>query len=185
MQSGGDAFPSQRTSVADVRAGASGARETPIVATARRLLRAGPQAVVEVLEALNARTRFRFTGLYRVEPPILRNLALFDRENPQLWAGGTCSALTDTYCSLVVADGAPFTTPDAPNDPRLTAHAARTSVLSYVGVPVRGRSGRVEGTLCHFDSRPRLAPAGEMAVLEAVAALLTDALLIDSHGASS
>ena len=183
--SGGDSFPPAATSVSGAWAGAVGARDAQIVASARRLLGSGPRAVVDVLAALNARTRFRFTGLYRVEPPILRNLVLFDRENPQLRAGGVCCALDDTYCALVASGGAPFTTADAPNDPRLTAHAARTSVLSYVGVPVRGPSGRVEGTLCHFDARPRLAPAGEMAVLEAVAALLSDALQIDPRDASS
>lgn len=149
----------------------------PIAAVARRLLaRGGSGAVLAVLGALNARTRFRFTGLYRIEPPVLRNVVLFDRENPLVRAGGECSVLDDTYCSLVGRSGRPFMTPDAPNDPRLGQHAARTSVLSYVGVPVRGRSGRIEGTLCHFDARPRLAPVGEIGVLESVAVLLADAL---------
>lgn len=48
---------------------------------------------------LNARTRHRFTGVYRFEPPMLRSVALFDRENPSVLAyhaapliddGGTC-----------------------------------------------------------------------------------------------
>lgn len=158
-----------------VSEGARGAAETPAVAV-RRLLREGADGLPAVLATLNARTRFRFTGLYRVEPPLLRNVALFDRENPLVRAGGGCSALSDTYCSIVAGAGAPFTTVDAPTDPRLVAHAARTSVLSYVGVPVRGRHGRIEGTLCHFDSRPRLAPAGEIAVLESVAPMLADLL---------
>lgn len=154
-----------------------------IVATVRRVLHGAPDALVAVLGALNARTRFRFSGLYRVEPPLLRNVALFDRENPLLRAGGGCSALDDTYCSVVAADGVPFRTADARADPRLVAHSARSSVLSYVGVPVRGRDGRIAGTLCHFDSRPRLAPAGEIAVLEAVAPLLADALADGLGGA--
>ena len=37
---------------------------------------------------LNERTRYRFTGLYRADPPLLRNIGLFDRENPDIDASG-------------------------------------------------------------------------------------------------
>src|SRR5690349_7006368 len=46
-----------------------------------RLHDLGPKGA---LEFLNARTRYRFTGIYHAEPPLLRNLFLFDRENPSL-----------------------------------------------------------------------------------------------------
>ena len=124
------------------------------------------------LGLLNARTRYRFTGLYRVEPPLLRNLHLFDRENPALEVCGDISLLEDTYCAFPAATGEPFATPDAPADARLVAHAARGTVISYVGVPIRGVDGRVRGTLCHFDCRPRLMPDGEAELLARVAPLL-------------
>lgn len=156
--------------LADVRRVAPDALIARAVSNARSALWRGAHAV---LATLNARTRFRFTGLYRVEQPMLRNVALFDRENPMLRAAGQCSALTDTYCNIVAANALALAVADAATDGRLIGHPARGSVLSYVGVPVRDRAGRVAGTLCHWDTRPRLAPAGELVVLERVAALLS------------
>lgn len=153
----------------DVRRVAPDALIARAVASARSALWRGAHAV---LATLNARTRFRFTALYRVEAPVLRNIALFDRENPTLHAAGQCSALRDTYCNIVAANALALAVADAASDARLIAHPARDSVLSYIGVPVRDRAGRVAGTLCHWDTRPRLAPAGELLVLERVAELL-------------
>jgi GAF domain-containing protein len=135
--------------------------------------------LVGALALLNQRTRFRFTGVYRVVPPELHNVALFDRENPQLNVSGAVCGLTETYCSIVYESGRPFRVGDARADSRLTIHAARDSVQSYAGIPVRLPGGRVLGTLCHFDGRPRIMTARELSVLEEVAPLfvpwLTDA----------
>lgn len=130
--------------------------------------------VVPALAYLNARTRFRFTGIYRVEPPFLRNLHLFDRENPTLNVSGNVCALEDTYCSITASGGRGFATPDAPADRRLNEHAARHSVISYCGIPIRLEDGRVWGTLCHFDVRPRLIPRAEVPVLESVVTLFAE-----------
>jgi GAF domain-containing protein len=120
------------------------------------------------LQYLNARTRYRFTGIYHVEPPVLRNICLFDRENPTLDCSGAVTRLDETYCSITSSRSAPFATADASRDPRLRDHAARESVLCYSGVPIRLPSGATWGTLCHFDLRPRLMAETEIAVLEAV-----------------
>ncbi len=128
--------------------------------------------LVAALRVLNERTRFRFTGVYHADPPVLRNVVLFDRENPTLNVSGDVAVLEETYCGITYGTGAPFVTADAPGDARLVTHAARDSVLSYSGVPIRMRSGRPWGSLCHFDVRPRLLPADELPVLEVVAALL-------------
>lgn len=127
----------------------------------------------QALSALNSRTRFRFTGLYRVEPPSLRNEYLFDRENPSLSLGGEVTPLSNTYCGIVAATKQPFVADDAPHDARLVAHPARESVVSYAGVPVRTADGRIFGTLCHFDLRPRILPPDELAILEAVSTVLS------------
>ena len=132
-----------------------------------RLHDLGPKGA---LEFLNARTRYRFTGIYHAEPPLLRNLFLFDRENPSLHVtAGTVSPLDDTYCGIVVSHVEEFATNDAGLDPRLTKHAARESVVSYAGVPLRLDSGRAWGTLCHFDDRPRLLLDSELAVMQGAA----------------
>ena len=133
---------------------------------ARILASSGPTAA---LAFLNERTRFRFTGVYRAEPPLLYNVHLYDRENPTLNVSGDVRRLDETYCEFVCGEDRPFDTPDAPADHRLEAHAARQRVQSYCGVPIRHASGRVWGTLCHFDARPRLLPRSEIALLELVA----------------
>lgn len=157
------------TDLVDVRRVAPDALIARTVASARSALWRGAHAV---LATLNARTRFRYTGLYRVEVPVLRNVALFDRENPMLRAAGQCTPLNETYCNIVSANALALAVADAESDVRLIGHPARPTVLSYVGVPIRDRGGRVVGTLCHWDTRPRLAPAGEIIVLERVAELL-------------
>ncbi|HEY5086721.1 MAG TPA: GAF domain-containing protein, partial [Gemmatimonadaceae bacterium] len=126
------------------------------------------------LGLLNARTRYRFTGVYRVEPPVLRNEYLFDRENPELTLGGDVSPLDHTYCGIVAATRAPFFSADARTDVRLAKHAARDSVVSYIGVPVVKTDGRIFGTLCHFDLRPRILPLDELAVLESISRLVSE-----------
>ena len=127
--------------------------------------------VVGALRYLNARTRFRFTGVYHADPPLLRNVFLFDRENPALNVSGENAPLEETYCSITYATHRPFLANDAPRDPRAPAHAACDPVISYAGVPIRRGSGMVWGTLCHFDVRPRLLESGELEVLEIVAPL--------------
>ena len=124
------------------------------------------------LAMLNQRTRFRFTGLYRVSPPQLRNVALYDRENPVLRISGAVCALSDSYCSIVYERGRSFRVSDATAEARLHAHPARDAVQSYGGVPVRLPGGSILGTLCHFDGRPRIMPASELIVLREVAPLL-------------
>jgi GAF domain-containing protein len=138
------------------------------------------EGLAAALAMLNQRTRFRFTGLYRVEPPALRNVGLYDRENPTLSISGAVCALTDTYCSIVRERGRPFRVSDAPAEARLRAHPARESVQSYAGVPVRLPGGHLLGTLCHFDGRPRIIAASEMSLLQELAPLLATWLTLDS-----
>lgn len=142
------------------------------------LLRSG---VLGALRFLNARTRFRFTGIYRADPPNLRNLFLTDRENPSLNVSGEVCPLDETYCGITCARELAFMTADAQRDRRLAAHPARDSVLSYAGVPLRLPGARPWGTLCHFDLRPRLLRASEVTVLQQVAPLFVDWLR--GHGA--
>ena len=131
-----------------------------------------------LLARLNARTRFRFTGVYRIDPPRLRNLALYDRENPSLRLGGGVSALAETCCAIVVETGTGFATGAAHADARLDAHAAQHGpVQAYQGVPLCAANGGVWGTLCHYDLRPRLLPVEELEVLTWIAAYLPASLL--------
>lgn len=131
-----------------------------------------------VLSALNRRTRFRYTGVYHADPPYLRNLLLFDRENPRLNLSGEVCPLEETYCSLVYRTARTFGTRNAPRDERLVSHPRRDNVISYFGVPIRRANGTVWGTLCHFDVKPRLVATVEIPVLESAASII--AVWLDS-----
>ena len=134
------------------------------------------EGVPAVIAHLNARTRYRYTGVYRVDPPYLRNVHLHDRENPKLRLSGDINTLRDTYCAITAAGGVPFAIDDAAVDARLAGHAARCTVLSYLGVPIRAADGGAWGTLCHFDARPRVTPSGELPVLEWAASAIAGRL---------
>ena len=129
----------------------------------------------EALAFLNSRTRHRYTGLYRFDPPMLRNVCLYDRENPRLHVGSD-SPMSETYCSIVGERAAPFATPNALGDASLAAHPARSDVQAYCGAPVQDGDGRCVGSLCHFDVRPRLVPETEIPIMERIAQLLTAAV---------
>jgi GAF domain-containing protein len=128
----------------------------------------------DALGFLNGRTRYRFTGIYRCDPPALVIRSLYDRENPMLEHSGEIRELDGTFCSIVVATGRPFSTRDAPVDPLTLGYRVRREVTSYCGVPIRMRSGQVAGVLCHYDLRLRLPPEGEVTVLESVAPYLAE-----------
>jgi GAF domain-containing protein len=162
--------PDQHRSGQDSKTNAGGATPGGVEKIVAGLLR--DAGIGRVLRYLNGRTRYRFTGIYHVEPPLLRNVHLFDRENPTLDCSGAVSRLDETYCSITSSRSVPFATADASRDPRLREHAARESVLCYSGVPIRLASGATWGTLCHFDLRPRLMPDEETAVLQAVVPMI-------------
>lgn len=147
----------------------SAATPHPVVARCAALLESS--GLHAVLADLNTRTRHRYTGVYAFDPPTLRSLCLFDRENPGIIRGGD-TPMVESYCSIVGGDAAPYATADASRELRLNGHPARASVLAYCGVPLRDDAGTCFGTLCHFDVRPRLVPADEIPVLEQVALLI-------------
>lgn len=127
--------------------------------------------IIGALRFLNGRTRYRYTGLYHVEPPFLRNVQLFDRENPALNVSGELKPLHETYCAIVRDTNDTVLIADALADARFVAHPARESVLSYCGVAIRTEDGQPCGSLCHFDVRPRLLSVQESHVLEGAAPL--------------
>jgi GAF domain-containing protein len=122
---------------------------------------------------LNARTRHRFTGVYAFESLLLRNLCMFDRENPDLRVGSD-GLMEETYCSITGQGRKPFTLEDSSTDGRVAKHAARSSVISYCGVPLLTSEGTAFGTLCHFDLRPRIVPMSEIPLMESAAPLVLE-----------
>ncbi|MEO5763065.1 MAG: response regulator, partial [Vicinamibacteria bacterium] len=135
----------------------------------------GAHGVQEALRFLNSRTAHRFTGIYRFDPPTLRNLALLDADDRAV-AQGEHPPMEATYCSIVGTFERPFATEDTLQDERLRAHPARESVRSYCGVLLRRDDGTPFGTLCHFDLVPCDVPVAELALMEAAAPLLMKAI---------
>ena len=62
-----------------------------------------------------------------------------------------------TFCNAVRACGEPVYFSDAADEPRFrdSALVREHGIRSHVAVPLRNRNGRLFGTLCAFDSRPR------------------------------
>jgi PAS domain S-box-containing protein len=81
-------------------------------------------------------------------------------------------ALDASPCAVTVRLGVPVPVPEAAGDDRL-AHlpaAVDGSLVAYLGVPLRARSGEVVGALAVFDGVPRSWPADAVASLEQLAA---------------
>jgi GAF domain-containing protein len=139
--------------------------------------------VHEALRFLNSRTPHRFTGIYRFDGGILRNLHLFDAEQADVRCGED-APLAETYCSIVDQFERSFTTADARNDDRLRTHPAREKVVSYCGVLLRDEQGNAFGTLCHFDRVACDIPTAEIPLMEAAAPLVMRVLKADADAKS-
>ncbi|MEP6916675.1 MAG: ATP-binding protein [Acidobacteriota bacterium] len=144
---------------------AAGARADTLVKFEKVL---DTQGLREALKFLNSRTAHRFTGIYRFDPPILRNLFLHDAENPATTVGED-APMEATYCSIVGAFERPFTSDDTLRDDRLRDHPGRHDIQSYCGVLLRSHDHTPYGTLCHFDVVPCDVPVPELALMEAAA----------------
>lgn len=121
---------------------------------------------------LNSLTGHRFTSLYRFDGEVLRSVVFFDRENPAQTSVDDMP-VTASYC-VFVRDGAQtFTVPDATDDPRVEGHPKQPVFRAYCGVPLVDDDGRMFGTICHFDFAPRRISDENVALMEALAPLLT------------
>lgn len=119
------------------------------------------------LKLLNARTPFRFTGVYRFDGDVLRNVALFDRWAPDQ-PRGSDAPIGETYCAITGKLNDALLVSDGRRDPRHPwMHG--NSVVSYCGVPIRADSGLAIGTLCHFDDLPCQTQGAEASFLLCIA----------------
>ena len=143
--------------------------ETPVADDIRAALALG--GVHAALALLNKSASYRFTGVYSFDGDTLRNVSLFDRENPAALVGDD-APLQDTYCSIVGRARAPFVSANTTTDPRLLAHLARLSVQSYCGVLLRNADSTPFGSLCHFDVVPVDAPRDALDLLERAAPVI-------------
>lgn len=130
--------------------------------------------MIEVLNFLNSRTTFRYTGIFRWEGDMVRTICLFDRNGEKVPSSPT-GRLDDTLCQFVT-ETSNFITTESANDERLMGFENHGAIDSYVGLPLLREPGDIYGTLCHFDPEVRLISDSEILFLQAVAVLLMDYL---------
>ena len=122
--------------------------------------------VAKALEFLNSRTGYRYTAIFRFEGDVMRNIWLYDRLGED-GANFSSVPLGDSFCQYVMAENG-FSTSDSSSDERLSSHAYRGILNSYVGLPLSRNPGSIYGTFCHFDFSPQAVPDNELLFLESV-----------------
>lgn len=82
--------------------------------------------------------------------------------------------LSYSFCQWVVADDAALIVADTRQHPllRLNPSTTEMGVLAYAGIPIRAGDVEPIGTLCAFDSKPRLWSDAELSSLRNAAAVI-------------
>ena len=138
----------------------------------------GHEGLWEALRFLNTRIPYRFTGVYRYEGSMLRNVVLFDQNDPAVRHGDDFPMI-DAPCARVGDHGGQLVVVDFAADPRFLRSFA--PIVSYCGALIRNPDGSGFGTICHFDIRPCQASLTHAALLARVAPVVSSALRGGAH----
>jgi signal transduction histidine kinase len=108
------------------------------------------------LVSLVSESRQVFAGAHGLQPPWRHR-----RETP----------LSHSFCQHVVMQRSPLVVDDARNDPRVCDNLAirDLNVAAYAGVPLCDPEGKVLGSLCVIDDRPREWTPEELELLHLIA----------------
>lgn len=129
------------------------------------------------LRLLNERTPHRFTGIFRYDGEMLRNVILFDVQDPETRRGGDIP-MEASYCALLPAtNSGAFDFNDPHHDPIATSRAQMTPVVSYCGVLLVDPDGQPFGSLCHYDLKPCQTRISDLDMLRALAPQLASAAM--------
>lgn len=131
------------------------------------------KGVQEALRFLNAQTPHRFTGVYRYDGTILRNIVLFDQYDPDVHHGDDFP-MENAPCAHVGEHGGWLVVKEFVSDPRF--RRSFTPIVSYCGALIHRPDGIPFGTVCHFDTKPCDTPPDNAFLLEAVAPLVYSVL---------
>ncbi len=121
------------------------------------------------LRFLNAQIPHRFTGVYRFDGKVLRNVALFDRDAPNVRAGDDFP-MVDAPCARVSEHGGQLVVAEFLTDARFLRSFG--PIVSYCGALIRSPSGAHFGTLCHFDTKRCQTSLKNAALLEELAPIV-------------
>ncbi|RZT18942.1 GAF domain-containing protein [Mycobacterium sp. BK558] len=92
--------------------------------------------------------------------------------------------LSRSICQYAVANGLPLILEDARTDPVFKNHPAVRdgTVVAYLGIPLTDDDGNAIGTLCVFDTKPRLWGTGHVQVLNDLAGLAAERIFGPGSG---
>ncbi|MEH0841006.1 SpoIIE family protein phosphatase [Micromonospora sp. CPCC 205711] len=97
---------------------------------------------------------------------------------PEPWAARRETPLSHSFCQHVVHIEIPMVLPDARLYPRVRENLAisELAVIAYAGMPLTDLDGRVLGSLCAIDSKPRAWTAEQLRTLSDLAAACSSEL---------
>lgn len=106
--------------------------------------------VHDALSELNAHTGCRFSAIFKFEEEALKNLVLVDRDQQSAPLMATIP-IEQSYCLYIQQNPSVFVVHDSLSDMRVEGHPKQSVVRTYHGYPLTDESGKLFGTLCHFD----------------------------------
>jgi hypothetical protein len=123
---------------------------------------------------LNDRVPYRYTAIFAFEGEMLRNICLIDKDNSTITH---CSdqPITESYCMYIHRSRERFNVEQALLDKRVERHPKRRSFQCYYGIPLFGSTGKMLGTVCHFDSMPVRVTEEVAEALDDLAPLIVEA----------
>ncbi|WP_299954054.1 SpoIIE family protein phosphatase [uncultured Modestobacter sp.] len=97
---------------------------------------------------------------------------------PEPWQTSRSTPLSHSFCQHVVRSGEPLVVTDARTEPLVAENLAvpDLGVIAYAGAPITDARGRVVGSLCAIDSRPRAWSDRDLAVLADLAGAVSSEL---------
>lgn len=143
------------------------ALERDVEAFAQSLHRHGLRAG---LQFLNGRTPHRYTGVFRFDGDMLRNVALVDKWDVGVEHGEDLP-LAAAYCAHLHRTGEPLEVENGAEDERVPWMRG-SAVVSYCGSVILDSAGAPWGALCHFDTARCDAKNSDMPLMVAAARMI-------------
>ena len=131
--------------------------------------------VSAALSVLNAGVPHRYSAIFKLDGPLLRNTHMFDKLGQLRPEGLETVVLAESFCQVVLRDG--FLLVDhSGRERQLDGSPYQNVVVAYHGVPILDNAGELSGTLCHFDMVEQSLSDPEFACLQEAARLFAGEL---------
>ena len=128
------------------------------------------QAIDAYLNFVMYSTETRTAFLALLDPEHLHIVAVKDQSGCPIPENGVLP-IQDTFCQYARASGQYVVVTDAAQDPRVSDVASRLmyNIGSYLGVPLVGATGTIQGTLCALDPDPHFFSTTHLHVMQIIA----------------